>query len=255
MQVARVVPLSVEVDHGLGGRWTSLRTADREWLWHRADPARAEVSPGSPFVDAGGLEECVPTVRGLPDHGDAWSRPWHRTGVDCPDFALTRSLTCENGAVVVDYELSAEPGYRFVWAAHALLDVGQDARLDAPAGTPVLVTDPVPVPCEWPAGLDSLGPDDGTATGAVLERGQIRVVDGDQFLDLRVECADQPVSIALWRNLKGWPDGEPYRSIGVEPMIGRTFDRQDRTRPVAVVPASGAVRWRLTITALAGGPR
>ncbi|MGW6448221.1 hypothetical protein [Lentzea sp. NPDC055074] len=249
MQVTRVVPLCAEVDRDLGGRWTSLRTADREWLWHRADPARAGVTPGSPFVDAGGLEECVPTVRGLPDHGDAWSRPWHRTGVDCPDFALTRVLGSRGGAVVADYELVAEPGYRFVWAAHALLDVGQPARLDAPAGTPVLVTDPVPVLREWPAGLDSLGPDDGTATGAVLERGQIRVIDGDHQLDLRVECAGQPVSIALWRNLNGWPDGEPYRSIGVEPMIGRTFDRHDGTRPVGVVPASGSVRWRLTITA------
>ncbi|WP_330273423.1 hypothetical protein OG205_42595 [Lentzea sp. NBC_00516] len=253
MQVTRVVPLSVEVDHGLGGRWTSLRTADREWLWHRADPARAEVTPGSAFVDAGGLEECVPTVRGLPDHGDAWSRPWHRTGVDCPDFTFSRSMSSAGGAVVADYELIAEPGYRFVWAAHALLDVSTDARLDAPAGTSVLITDPVPELHEWPAGLDSLGPDDGTATGAVLDRGQIRVIDGDQRLDLRVECAGQPVSIALWRNLKGWPQRDPYRSVGVEPMLGRTFDRHDTTRPVAVVPASGSVRWRLTITAHAGG--
>lgn len=253
MQVTRVVPLSVEVDHRLGGRWTSLRTADREWLWHRGDPARSLVSPGSAFVDAGGLEECVPTVRGLPDHGDAWSRPWHRTGVDCPDFTLTRVMGSEGGAVVADYELIAEPGYRFVWAAHALLDVGPAARLVAPVGTSVLVTDPEPVLRSWPAGLDLLGPDDGTAVGAVLERGQVRVVDGDQQLDLHVECADQPVSIALWRNLKGWPEGDPYRSVGVEPMIGRTFDRQDRTRPVAVVPGSGSVRWRLTITAHVGG--
>ncbi|SER07879.1 hypothetical protein [Lentzea albida] len=249
----RVVPLHVEVDHALGGRWTSLRAADREWLWHRADPARAEVVPGSAFVDAGGLEECVPTVRGVPDHGDAWSRPWHRTGVDCPDFALTRVLASDGGAVVADYELTAEPGYRFVWAAHALLDVSASARLDAPPGTPVLITDPQPLLREWPAGLDALGPDDGTAVGAVLERDQIRVVDGDQQLDLRVECDDQPVSIALWRNLRGWPEDAPYRSVGVEPMLGRTFDRADTTRPVAVVPASGSVRWRLTITALAGG--
>jgi hypothetical protein len=253
VQVTRVVPLSVEVDLSLGGRWTSLRTADREWLWHRADPARAEVTPGSAFVDAGGLEECVPTVRGPPDHGDAWSRPWHRTGVDCPDFTFSRSMSSAGGSVVADYELIAEPGYRFVWAAHALLDVSPDARLDAPAGTSVLITDPVPELHEWPAGLDSLGPDDGTATGAVLDRGQIRVIDGDQQLDLRVECAGQPVSIALWRNLKGWPEGDPYRSVGVEPMLGRTFDRHDTTRPVAVVPASGSVRWRLTITAHAGG--
>ncbi|MFS8098593.1 hypothetical protein LFM09_15790 [Lentzea alba] len=248
MQVNRAV--HVEVDHSLGGRWASLRTAGREWLWHRADPARACVTPGDPFVDAGGLEECVPTVRGMPDHGDAWSRPWHKTGVDCPDFELRRSFSQRDGAVVVDYELTAEAGYRFVWAAHALLDVSPAACLQAPAGTPVLITDPEPELQAWPAGLDRLGPDDGTAVGAVLERGQIRVVDGDHWLDLSVECVEQPVSIALWRNLKGWPEGEPYRSVGVEPMLGRTFDRDDTTRPVAVVPAGGTVRWRLTI---AGG--
>ena len=33
------------------------------------------VYPLPEFVDAGGLEECLPTVRGRPDHGDIWSRP------------------------------------------------------------------------------------------------------------------------------------------------------------------------------------
>jgi hypothetical protein len=253
VQVITAVPLHAEVDRDLGGRWTSLCTAHREWLWSRVDPARSAVAPGDPFVDAGGLEECVPTVRGTPDHGDAWSRPWHETGVDCPDFTLRRVIGSRDGAVVADYELAAEPGYRFVWAAHALLDVGVSARLVAPAGTPVLITDPTPVHDEWPAGLADLGPDDGTAVGAIVEHGQIRVVDGDHQLDLRVECADQPVSIALWRNLRGWPEDDPYRSIGVEPMLGRTFDRHDTTRPVAVVPASGSMRWRLTITAHVGG--
>lgn len=252
MQVT--VPLYAEVDNALGGRWTSLRTARREWLWHRRDPARSSVTPGAPFVDAGGLEECVPTVRGVPDHGDAWSRPWDETGVFCLEFVLSRRIESKDGAVIADYELTAEPGYRFVWAAHALLDLSPAAHLVAPAGTPVLITDPAPVLCEWPAGLAQLGPDDGTAVGAVLEHDQIRVVDGDHQLDLHVECADQPVSIALWRNLRGWPEGDPYRSVGVEPMLGRTFDRADRTRPVAVVPASGTVRWRLTLTAFEEGP-
>ena len=44
----------------------------------RRSPRRARVAPGDAFVDAGGLEECLPTVRGAPDHGDAWSRPWRQ---------------------------------------------------------------------------------------------------------------------------------------------------------------------------------
>ncbi|WP_197288915.1 hypothetical protein [Nocardia sp. NRRL S-836] len=245
--------LHVEVDHALGGRWTSLRAGDREWLWHREDPARATVVPGDAWVDAGGLEECVPTLRGLPDHGDVWSRPWHEVDgwwvVETPEFALRRRIGSEGDAVVADYELTAEAGYRFVWAAHALLEVGQDARLEAPDGAEVLIADPAPVLGEWPAGLAALGPDDGTATGAVLRHDRIGVVDGEHRLDLRVECADQPVSIALWRNLKGWPEPEPYRSVGVEPMVGASFERTDREDRVAVVPADGIVRWRLTVEA------
>ncbi|MEU7477153.1 hypothetical protein AB0A63_14290 [Lentzea sp. NPDC042327] len=243
--------LRVEVDHSLGGRWTSLRSGEREWLWAREDPARAAVSPGDPWVDAGGLEECVPTLRGLPDHGDVWSRPWHEVdgwwAVETPEFSFRRRFGGEGDVVVVDYELTAEPGYRFVWAAHALLELSQEARLEAPEGVPVLIADPAPVMSEWPAGLATLGPDDGTATGAVLRHDRIRVVDGEHALDLRVECAGQPVSIALWRNLKGWPEPEPYRSIGVEPMVGASFERTDPDNPVAVVPAEGIVRWRLTV--------
>ncbi len=103
-----------------GGRWTSLRAGGREWLWQRDEPRRAQVVPGDAFADAGGLEECVPTVRGTPDHGDAWSRAWTVAGlgcvVRCPQFELARSIDVRAGAVVAEYRLAAEPGFRFVWA-------------------------------------------------------------------------------------------------------------------------------------------
>lgn len=115
-----------------------------------------------------------------------------------------------------------------------------------------------------PAGLplDRLGPDDGTAVGAVLVGcAEVRVVDGTDILTLRLDCADQPRSTALWRNLRGWPADRPYRSIGVEPMLGSVFDRSEAGAEVsdpfeggvgvdvAVVPAGGEVNWRLTISA------
>jgi hypothetical protein len=34
----RPVPLSVRIDPVLGGRWTSLRSFEREWLWTNPDP-------------------------------------------------------------------------------------------------------------------------------------------------------------------------------------------------------------------------
>ncbi len=82
----------------------------------------------------------------------------------------------------------------------------------------------------------------------------VSVVDGPHTLTFRLECAGQPTSTALWRNLRGWPAGRPYRSIGVAPMLGRVFDRAAAEGPgdVATVPEAGAVTWRLTITCESG---
>jgi hypothetical protein len=107
----------------------------------------------------------------------------------------------------------------------------------------------------WPAAgpnrlsLDRLGPDDGTAVGAVVVGPSVvRVVDG-QRLQMRVDT-DQPTSVALWRNLAGWPAERPYRSIGVEPMLGATFDLASAGPADAVtVPASGTVAWDLELSA------
>ncbi len=267
------VPLRVTVDLAHGGRWTSLVGGGREWLLTLPTPGRAAVCPDDPFVDAGGLEECIPTVRGIPDHGSAWSRAWRRDDrhdvVEGPDYELRRSIDTTGPSVVTDYQLTAEPGLRFVWAAHALLDLSEDARLDAPAGTPVRVypdsahrrdglstSEPGWVQDSWPqpAGLPLhlLGPDDGTAVGAVLVGcAAVTVHDGADFLTLRLQADSAlPFSTGLWRNLGGFPPDRPYRSIGVEPMLGQVFDRQEAgPNEAATVPDSGEVSWRLEITA------
>jgi hypothetical protein len=267
-----VIPLSARFDLERGGRWTSLSGGGREWLWSRPDPARSAVVPGSAFVDAGGLEECVPTVRGLPDHGDAWSRPWTggpaRGTVECDRFELTRTVGDEGGAVVASYRLAADPGFRFVWAAHALLDLSEKARLVAPHGTPVRIfPEAAPLlgsswPCgaahldgRWPAPygleLDRFGPDDGTAVGAVLRCAAVRVEDQADLLDLRLEApAGVPVGTALWRNLGGFPENAPYRSVGVEPMLGAVFDLAEAAPgEAATVPSTGELTWRLVVAA------
>ncbi|GIF71232.1 hypothetical protein [Asanoa siamensis] len=244
--------VTIAADPSHGGRWTSLRGAGREWLWHRPDPARSAVRPGAAFVDAGGLEEILPTVRGEPDHGDAWSRVWtvvdEATATVAGDgYVLRRTFEAGGG---VAYRLSADPGWRFVWAAHALLDLSPAAVLEAPAGTRVLV-DGGTAPEVWPTPLARLGPDDGTATGAILvDCPTVTVADGER-LTFTLDAPGQPVSTALWRNLRGWPADRPYRSIGVEPMLGRVWDLAEAgPADAAVVPASGVCEWRLRITAL-----
>ncbi len=279
MTGVRPVALRVAYDAAHGGRWTSLRGGGREWLWRGPEPGRHEVRPDDAFVDAGGLEECLPTVRGEPDHGEVWSRPWRSAGpgtvlIERPTFTLTRRITDERGVVVADYRLAADPGHRFVWAAHALLDLSPAARLDAPAGTPTRLHPEAAAllpPGSWPTGdpwltgpwpapaglavagltLDMFGPDDGTALGAVLlDCARVQVIDGADRLTLELGCADQPRSTALWRNLGGWPANGPYRSVGIEPMLGAAFDLADAgPSDAAVVPQTGEVTWRLTISA------
>ena len=190
--VASSLELEVDLDHG--GRWTSLRTGTREWLWTNPDPATAArrlvVRPGAAFVDAGGVEECFPTVRGVPDHGDAWSRPWSgslaESAVSVPGVAqLRRAISLVGGSIVVEYEVDGLPGTKFVHAAHALLEVSPAAELVLPGATPMTVLDVDDPPRAWPSGLDQLGPDDGTATCALIAPcAEALVVDGDHALRL-----------------------------------------------------------------------
>jgi hypothetical protein len=108
---------------------------------------------------------------------------------------------------------------------------------------------------EWPSPLGlplhSLGPPDGTAVGAILtDCPRVSVVDGPDELTLSLAADAQPVSMALWRNLGGFPQPDPYRSIGVEPMLGTVFDLAEAgPGDAAVVPPSGVCAWRLVLEA------
>ena len=255
------VPLVITTDERHGGRWASLRTRRREWLWRNPDravrAARAVVAPAGSFVDAGGVEECLPTIRGLPDHGDAWSRHWASgpASVTIPEVGrLVRTITSGESAVEVRYVLSGIPGTPFLHAVHALLDVGPAARLVIAAVSSVLVLDPEPHRQPWPSGLDRLGPDDGTATCALVEGcRKATVVDGDDALMFAWSAPgyDELCSLMLWRNLGGWPAGSPYRSIGIEPMVGRAADLSVADlADCARIGPDGRHIWHLRLSAL-----
>jgi hypothetical protein len=215
--------MAVEVDAAHGGRWSSLRGRNgREWLWRREAPDRDRVQPGAAFVDAGGLEECLPTIAGDPDHGDVWSRPWLPDGaglaVRTPDFRLHRTMDVTAAAVRCSYRLTATPGWWFIWAAHTLVDVSVNARILAPDGRPIWVnSDDGTADAHWPAygdtDLSRLGTEDGTALMIIIpELSSITVEDGDDRLTMSLHVDGQASGIAIWRNLGGWPDDEPYRS-------------------------------------------
>lgn len=255
----------VTIDAADGGRWTSLQLAGREWLWAGPGLITGPRTGLATFIDAGGVDECFPTIRGLPDHGGLWNQPWDGT-VAYDDAILTRAFTSGADTVSVDYHLEAPAGYRFIWAAHALLDCAPGATLFAAAGTecrlypeaapwlPWTWPDDTPwVTAIWPTPLElgTFGETDGTAAGAVLvDCPTVAVRDRGAELLMTLSCPGQPVSTALWRNQGGFPDDAPYRSLGVEPMLGRVFDLATAgPGDAAVVPESGELTWRLTLSA------
>lgn len=261
MTRARRRNFGVTVDAQHGGRWTSLTDPDgKEWLWARPDPARLAVRPGDAFVDVGGVEECLPTIGGTPDHGDVWTRPWRVTAgrLEVTTGALNLYRAISAGArVVVDYELRGPAGTTFVWALHMLLDPAEGTRIEAEPGPCRAWPGHVQlVETTWPdvlaiADYDTLGPDDGTAMFCLLpDRPFVTVRHGEARLRIRLACDGQPGSYGIWRNLGGYPFGQQdtYRNFGVEPMLGRVFDvTQAAPGEAARLPADGRLRWQVVI--------
>lgn len=265
---AKQETFQVEVEPHLGGRWTLLiDPRGRQWLWSRPDPARSSVRDGQPFVDVGGIEECFPTINGKPDHGAVWTQRWVPDGeglvVTGEDFALHRRITVGT-EVVASYELVAAPGLRFIWAMHALLQPDVGTEVLAPNGHPTSCWAGAREPVEgrWPQPLgvpwSALHDDDGSAAFVVLpglDQVSVKAPDGGA-LRFRLTAPGQPGAIGVWRNLGGFPvdPHSPYRSLGVEPMIGLVPDLALADEHQAgLVPEHGRVRWSVTIDT--GGPQ
>ena len=68
------------------------------------------------------------------------------------------------------------------------------------------------------------------------------VVDGDHALTFTWNSTSGPdlCSLLLWRNLRGWPAPTPYRSIGIEPLVGRVADLAQGERLTAPAPTRTA---------------
>lgn len=253
----------LETDLSRGGRITSLRSPDGfEWLWTNPRVTRTSVKPGANFVDAGGAEECFPTIAGVPDHGDVWTREWHRlnasTAYCSTEHArLTRSIRLDEELIVMRYRVDAPPGYRFVWAFHALINPSYELLLRVAEGEAVLTWpsgyQKDPARWTWPqvgtqARFDDMTRDDGTAEFALLlDRAELEVQIGARFLCLSIDAPGLQTSVGVWRNLRGyaWDGAAPYRSIGIEPMLGQNPNRDGGEG--VVVPSDGYLEWTLRL--------
>ena len=256
----RGIRLELTTDPVHGGRWTSLRSGRREWLW--TNPAiearrREGVRAGDPFVDAGGGEECWPTVRGRPDHGAVWSRSWtgapSSAAVEVAGLGTLRRDVRAGTELAVDYRFHGRSGTRFLHAVHLLLDLSVRARLEVPQADRIVLLDGDRPELSWPAGFDRFGPDDGTAQCVLIpDCQQAIVIDGPDRLrfDWDAPGSSAPCSLLVWRNLGGWPAERPYRSIGIEPMVGRAADLSAAAdEDCAALDSAGRFCWTLRLSA------
>ncbi|MGQ4534877.1 hypothetical protein ACUH9Y_07260 [Dermabacteraceae bacterium P13115] len=263
------LPVSATFSPELGGRWTSLRGGGREWLWHNEPlrEAREAVHPGAAFVDAGGGEECFPCLRSPYDHGDIFNRPWRRVpprpgcaasgqsvteSVATPQgLILQRSYLREGNDAVLRYQVDAAAPADFSHHAHLLLDLSPSARLiPGPYRRSHFWDGEQEDPTVSEQMMSHLG--DGPTSArcfSLFGCSQVRIVDRGLSLVLTLEPLSHglPTSFVVWRNLNGWPEDSPYRSIGIEPSIGWGVDLPSDF-PLAHAAPGNPARWSLRIS-------
>lgn len=102
----------------------------------------ATDSSGFELSDAGGWDECLPTVAActlagvhFPDHGDVWRRPWQaslneatlKASVEAFSVPVrfSKRLSLHGAALSIDYaaENTSEHATEFLWSAHPLFQV------------------------------------------------------------------------------------------------------------------------------------
>jgi hypothetical protein len=145
----------------MGGKLTSLvvrghgslaGSRDRELL-HPPVQAYATRTATSSFAlsDAGGWDECLPSVAAcamhgtdIPDHGDVWRKPWDAavrheallTHVNASSVPLrfSRHLSLDGPTMHLRYSVTntGNHGADFLWSAHPLFQVEEGDRIVLP---------------------------------------------------------------------------------------------------------------------------
>jgi len=140
----------------MGGKFVSLRCLGRGESRELLHPpihvyTTATRTSGFELSDAGGWDECLPSVAAcsaegvnVPDHGDVWRLPWqariedNAISASVDGFSLplrfTRRVALDGPAIQLDYtaENIGEQPTAFLWSAHPLFQVDEGDRILLP---------------------------------------------------------------------------------------------------------------------------
>jgi hypothetical protein len=276
--------ISVEVDVARGAKITSLRSlpSEREWLLQSPTPTGEEPCYGSVFTDIplSGWDEMLPTVDAcsypgggveLPDHGEAWSRPWRlveqtSTSLTCAidgvalDYHFRRRIRLDGPRLSMSYRLSTQrpDGLAALWAPHpqfralpgTMLQLPGDVnRLDSRADGDTGAFRQVDI---GSGGLDwrQVVP---AGTGLMLYAEP----------DVRVSSAVLSDPDGSWLRMAWDSDAAPYFAVWMdhgryaaepvvcpEPMTGYydSVELAERQGRVLRVPPTGPAEWNLEVT-------
>jgi hypothetical protein len=156
----------------------------------------ATDTSGFEFSDAGGWDECLPSVAAcsfqgveVSDHGDVWRRPWHASLRDKTLLAEVNTLTAplrfsrrislDGSTMHLRYSVTnaGSHGADFLWSAHPLFQVEEGDRILLPESVDEVRVESSSVKhlaragsCSWPVAevedsrhldLSTVGPRDG----------------------------------------------------------------------------------------------
>ena len=255
----------------LGAKIISLKDLNtgREWLWHPGNSLKlytnrpTDAFELSPLI---GVDECLPTIapcrwqgRQLPDHGEAWSLPWHvddnnwaqarittRVRLKISPFEFERAIEVIGNRVQLSYRLTnlSAADESYLWAMHPLIRIENGDQLELPSSSSDLVNTG-----KWNAPITSVIPEAKCLKAFARPVGEGRAAVSNARTGDRLEFNWDPAendTLGLWLTRGGW---HGHDHLAVEPTNGT-----DDSLSVAIqrneggrVPGNGTKTWSVTL--------
>lgn len=282
--------LKMEVWPTIGGKIASLIDKSDQFELMFTYPAELPQAAqyDIPYANSWyqGWDECFPAIApskytghpydgiAVPDHGELWGIP--TTAVPTENgittvwqglrfgYRLTRKLTLSGPSLLAEYTLVnlAPFPFRFVWAAHALMNIAGGFELDLGSDLAMLGRSESDLaPCRafrWPQWDPTL---DLSRYGNMPDQRGLKCFSVDPIAapaivryaqrkrQVRIEYASDDVSAfwGIWINTGAWAR---QRHVAVEPTTGRSdlIDHAIEDKSAGIIPPSGKIAWQVRWT-------